>query len=67
MSQDVFTIKARRCLRCGGILTSSFGIREGYGHVCKAKAKQEAQARAMDKNQISLFRDEPEQAARESV
>lgn len=35
----IFSIPARRCLRCGGLLTSEQGLRDGYGHVCKAKAE----------------------------
>ena len=31
---EVFTIPARRCKRCGGLLTSSQGIRDGYGPCC---------------------------------
>lgn len=34
---EVFTIPARRCKRCGGLLTSSQGIRDGYGRAAFAK------------------------------
>lgn len=34
---DVFIIKARRCKRCGGLLTSKQAVADGYGHVCKIK------------------------------
>ena len=30
----VFTIPARRCKRCGGLLTSAQGLRDGYGPCC---------------------------------
>lgn len=30
-------IRARRCRRCGGLLTSDRAIADGYGHVCKMK------------------------------
>lgn len=38
-----FTITARRCKRCGGILTSRKAVAEGYGHVCKMKTLGERQ------------------------
>lgn len=28
---EVFTIPARRCKRCGGLLTSAQAIKDGYG------------------------------------
>ena len=52
---DVIYIPARKCLRCGGILTSKQGIRDGFGCVCKKKYKQE-QAR-LAPGQITLFDD----------
>lgn len=45
MTDDVFTIPARRCKRCGGLLTSDKAIRDGYGPVCRSKACQEAAER----------------------
>ena len=38
---DVFTIPARRCKRCGGLLTSKQGLRDGYGPCCLQKMRQE--------------------------
>lgn len=52
---EVFTIPARRCKRCGGLLTSSQGLRDGYGPCCLRKMKQEEADRRMMKDQISLF------------
>lgn len=52
---DIFTIKARRCKRCGGLLTSKRAVEDGYGHVCKMKAEAEIRAAQPDPNQISLF------------
>lgn len=57
MTDDVFTIPARRCKRCGGLLTSDKAIRDGYGPVCRHKACREATEREMAKNQLSLFGD----------
>ena len=51
----VFQIPARRCKRCGGLLTSAQAINDGYGHTCKMKARREALAREEAKNQMSLF------------
>lgn len=56
----VFQIPARRCQRCGGLLTSRAGLRDGYGPCCLRKMQEEeARKRAM-KNQISLFQEEEE-------
>mgnify|MGYP001517286860 CR=1 FL=1 len=55
MHDEVFTIPARRCKRCGGLLTSSQGLRDGYGPCCLRKIKQEEADRKMMENQCSLF------------
>ena len=39
--KDIFYIPARKCKRCGGILTSSKAIKDGYGCVCKRKEREE--------------------------
>lgn len=57
---DIFTIPARRCKRCGGLLTSSQGIRDGYGPCCLRKMRQEEANRRMMKDQMSLFPKEEE-------
>lgn len=55
-SQDeIFTIKARRCKRCGGLLTSKLAVEIGYGHTCKMKTKEEIEGPKQDPNQLSLF------------
>lgn len=58
---DIFTIPARRCKRCGGLLTSSQGIRDGYGPCCLRKMRQEEANRRMMKDQISLFPEKEEE------
>ena len=52
LDSGVFTIPARRCKRCGGLLTSAQAIRDGYGSCCLRK---EARAKEEEKNQYSLF------------
>ena len=52
---EIFTIPARRCKRCGGLLTSDQAIRDGYGACCLRKMRQEARAKEEAKNQLSLF------------
>lgn len=52
---EIFTIPARRCKRCGGLLTSAQAIRDGYGSCCLRKMRQEARAKEEEKNQYSLF------------
>lgn len=56
--KEVFTISARRCRRCGGLLTSAQGIRDGYGACCLRKMKQEAADRRELENQQTLFDEE---------
>ena len=55
---EIFTIKARRCKRRGGLLTSEKAVREGYGHVCKIKSEGERQALLPDPDQLSLFEED---------
>ena len=54
---EIFEIKARRCKRFGGLLTSHESLRDGYGHSCKLKVKREQLAKEAAKNQMSLFLD----------
>ena len=58
---EIFTIPARRCKRCGGLLTSAEAIRDGYGSCCLRKMRQEARAQEEAENQCSLFDREEEQ------
>lgn len=51
----VFEVKATRCQRCGGILLSEFGLKNGMGHVCKRKAEEEAAKAIADENQLTMF------------
>lgn len=55
MNDEIFTISARRCKRCGGLLTSSQGIRDGYGPCCLKKIQEERARKEMEKYQCSLF------------
>ena len=57
----VFQIRARRCQRCGGLLTSRAGLRDGYGPCCLRKMQEEAARKRAMKNQISLFQEEEEE------
>ena len=50
---ETFIIKARRCKRCGGLLTSKQAVKDGYGHVCKIKANKEKQEDQIQ--QLCLF------------
>ncbi len=55
---EIFQVKATRCKRCGGILLSDFGLKNGMGHVCKRKSDMEAAAAHIDENQLTLFGDD---------
>ena len=52
---DIFQVPARRCKRCGGILTSEQGLRDGYGACCLKRMKEDEADVRMRKIQISLF------------
>lgn len=52
---EIFEVKATRCKRCGGILLSEFGLKNGMGHVCKRKTEEEAAAAKISENQLTLF------------
>lgn len=52
---DIFQVPARRCKRCGGILTSEQGLRDGYGACCLKRMKEDEADAKMRKIQISLF------------
>lgn len=49
---EIFVLEARKCKRCGGILTSAKAVRNGYGHTCLIKTKAEEKFKEI---QISLF------------
>lgn len=51
---EVFQVQATRCQRCGGILLSDFGLKNGMGHVCKRKSEEEAAASEIDENQLTI-------------
>ena len=52
---ELFTITARRCRRCGGLLTSSQGIQDGYGACCLRKMQRETREQEQLRDQTSLF------------
>ncbi len=54
-AEDVFMISARKCKRCGGILTSKEAVANGFGHTCLKKEKQEKAEKEINERQISLF------------
>lgn len=59
---EVFSIQARRCKRCGGLLTSEQAIRIGYGACCLRKMRQEEREKEENKDQITFFDDTEEEA-----
>lgn len=54
MENEVFTIRARRCLRCGRLLTSTQAVAEGYGCRCKELSDHEARAAEPISGQMSI-------------
>ena len=52
---EVFTIQARRCKRCGRLLTSQEAVERGYGCQCAMKAKKEEEAQKPIPGQRTIF------------
>lgn len=52
---DVFTILARRCKRCGRLLVNQESVEQGYGCQCIKKAKQEEIDKQPIDGQMELF------------
>ena len=52
---EIFTIPARKCRRCGGLLTSGQAIKDGYGACCLRKLRAEEQKKEPLKGQTTLF------------
>ena len=50
---NVFEIKATKCIRCGRLLTSDFGLKNGMGPCCKDKYDEENAP--PDPNQLTIF------------
>lgn len=59
---EVFLIAARRCKRCGGILTSEQGLRDGYGPCCLRKMQEEERQKREEARIITLFDLEKEES-----
>ena len=55
MMEDIFTIRVRRCKRCGRILTSAEAVERGYGCQCAANAKAEEKAREPIQGKVHIF------------
>ncbi len=53
---EIFTVRATKCRRCGGILLSEYGLKHGMGHTCKQK--HDAENAPIDPNQLTLFESE---------
>jgi hypothetical protein len=55
MSEGIFTIRARKCKRCGRLLTSSEAIEKGYGCQCLAKELAEKKAAEPVSGQLTFY------------
>ena len=51
---EIFMVRARRCKRCGGLLTSRQAVADGYGHTCKLKERGEYESRQQLPGQIAF-------------
>lgn len=51
---EIFTIKARKCLRCGRLLVSREAVRDGYGCRCKMLEEKERQLKSPLAGQMSI-------------
>lgn len=52
---EAFQIAARRCKRCGGILTSEQGLRDGYGPCCLRKVQEGERQKQEEARLMTLF------------
>lgn len=48
-------MEATRCKRCGGLLTSEEAVKNGIGHRCAEKLREEELAAEAAKLQINVF------------
>ncbi len=55
MKDGVFMIQARRCKRCGRLLTSKEAVDRGYGCQCAEKARMEENAKKPIPGQSTIF------------
>ena len=55
MKDGVFMIQARRCKRCGRLLTSKEAVDRGYGCQCAEKARREENAKKPIPGQSTIF------------
>lgn len=54
-NKEIFSIPARRCKRCGGILTSQQSLKSGYGPGCLRKMQQEQKEKEERDRLVTLF------------
>lgn len=55
MSEETFLIEARRCKRCGRLLTSKEAVERGYGCQCAQKARREEREKQPIPGQRTIF------------
>jgi DNA-directed RNA polymerase subunit RPC12/RpoP len=55
MNDEVFTIRARRCKRCGRLLTSKEAVEKGYGCQCAEKVLAEEREAAPLPGQMTIY------------
>lgn len=55
MQDGIILIQARRCKRCGRLLTSKEAVERGYGCQCAEKARREEQEKQPIPGQRSIF------------
>lgn len=53
--KEIFSIPARRCKRCRGILTSQQSLESGYGPGCWRKMQQEQKEKEEQARLVSFF------------
>ena len=55
MTEGIFAIRARRCKRCGRILTNAEAVERGYGCRCAAHTKAEKEAAEPIPGQVHIM------------
>ncbi len=55
MTSEIFTVRARKCLRCGRLLTSKEAVENGYGCRCAELARKEKKEKEPIDGQMDIM------------
>lgn len=55
MNNEIFTVTARRCRRCGRLLVNKEAVAKGIGCQCEIRERQEERDKQPLPGQMSIF------------